>query len=55
MRKKGVRFPQYLGWATWMDQRPGESAVQTVNRQITWDAIADGEIYFGEAIKNQKT
>ena len=49
-----MRFPIFLGWTTWMDQKPGESAVQTVNRQIIWDTIMEGEIYFGEEIEDRR-
>jgi hypothetical protein len=54
VRKIGIKYPQYLGWTTWMDARPGESAVQTVNRQIIWDGLVEGEIFFNETIENER-
>ena len=50
MRKepKGFKFPEYYGWSAWMAPKPGESAVQTVHRQITWDTIVEGEIFYAD-------
>ena len=46
--KNSFKFPPFYGWSQWMAQKPGESAVQTVNRQIIWDTIVEGEITYAD-------
>jgi len=46
VKRYTLKFPLYLGWASWMEVRPGETSLQAVLRQITWDTVVEGEIEF---------